>query len=306
MSDADLDSFFSELKELAESKPAPELVAPAEVAPPRDLLKEAAAEDEEAEAASAPPPPPKASTSVFAPRSLKPNVLSRPAVISKPPMKAAPPPVAVAAAPVAVAAAPTHHLLPPALYHVPAPMMHHGFHPAPPMAYYDIMAGGMGAAGAAAAGGGGAGVSAPTYPPSSSAPQQAQPPPSKPSLKRSAAGETWVDPTLADWPANDYRLFVANLGPEASEDILAAAFSKYRTFAKCRVVKPKIGQGGQGKVKPYGFVSFIDPWDALAALKEMDGAYIGSRPCSLRKSNWESRGAEGGGGGGGGGKKPRV
>jgi RNA recognition motif-containing protein len=112
-------------------------------------------------------------------------------------------------------------------------------------------------------------------------------------VKRSAAGETWVDPTLSDWPDNDYRLFVANMGPEVTDEILSASFSKYKTFAKCRVVKPKIGMGGQGKIKPYGFVSFIDPWDALAALKEMDGAYIGGRPCSLRKSNWEARGASG-------------
>ena len=86
-----------------------------------------------------------------------------------------------------------------------------------------------------------------------------------------------------------------------------ASFSKFRSFHRARVVKPKVGQGGQGKVRPYGFLSFLDPWDALAALKEMDGAYVGSRPVALKKSNWKERNAEpagkkakeGGGGGGG-------
>ncbi len=31
---------------------------------------------------------------------------------------------------------------------------------------------------------------------------------------RTGAGETWVDPTLNEWPENDYRLFVGDLGNE--------------------------------------------------------------------------------------------
>jgi len=115
----------------------------------------------------------------------------------------------------------------------------------------------------------------------------------------------WTDSTLADWPEDDFRLFVANLGPDANEDLLRAAFLKYPSFAKCRVIKPRVGQGSQSKVKPYGFLSFTDPWDALRAMKEMEGAYIGSRPCSLKKSNWKERVVEGGGGGGGGGKRAK-
>ena len=58
-----------------------------------------------------------------------------------------------------------------------------------------------------------------------------------------------------------------------------------------------------GKVRPYGFVSFLDPWDALAALKDMEGAYVGGRPMRLKKSNWKDRmkPARGHGGGGAGG-----
>lgn len=33
---------------------------------------------------------------------------------------------------------------------------------------------------------------------------------------RAAAGQRWVDTTLAEWPENDYRIFVGNLGNEVS------------------------------------------------------------------------------------------
>ena len=39
----------------------------------------------------------------------------------------------------------------------------------------------------------------------------------------------------------------------------------------------------------YGFVSLLDPIEGARALREMNGKYIGNRPCKLRKSNWEER-----------------
>lgn len=39
----------------------------------------------------------------------------------------------------------------------------------------------------------------------------------------------------------------------------------------------------------FGFVSFMDPIEGAKALREMDGKYVGNRPCKLRKSNWEER-----------------
>jgi RNA recognition motif. (a.k.a. RRM, RBD, or RNP domain) len=39
----------------------------------------------------------------------------------------------------------------------------------------------------------------------------------------------------------------------------------------------------------YGFVSFRDPATGAKALREMDGKYVGNRPCKLRKSSWEVR-----------------
>ena len=39
----------------------------------------------------------------------------------------------------------------------------------------------------------------------------------------------------------------------------------------------------------YGFVSFSDAVEGAKALREMNGKYIGNRPCKLRKSSWEER-----------------
>ncbi|CAN1176787.1 RNA-binding protein 42 [Linum perenne] len=87
----------------------------------------------------------------------------------------------------------------------------------------------------------------------------------KKAVPRKAAGQTWEDPTLAEWPENDYRLFCGDLGNEVVRD--------KRT----------------GKTKGYGFVSFSNITDLAAALKEMNGKYVGNRPIKLRKSNWKER-----------------
>src|SRR5690606_14575962 len=74
-------------------------------------------------------------------------------------------------------------------------------------------------------------------------------------IVRRAAGEQWEDPTLADWPDNDYRIFVGNLGNEVTNEMLLAAFKEYASASKSRVIMNK--QTGKGK--GYGFVSFMDP-----------------------------------------------
>eukprot|EP00887_Chlorella_sp_A99_P006749 scaffold3.g6749.t1 len=86
-----------------------------------------------------------------------------------------------------------------------------------------------------------------------------------------AVGKRWVDPTLTEWPENDFRIFVGNLGNEVSDAVLqarpigrqraprapapvhAAAFQKYPSFVKAKVIRYKHNQKPRG----YGFVSLM-------------------------------------------------
>lgn len=63
----------------------------------------------------------------------------------------------------------------------------------------------------------------------SPAPGQKRPP------GRSAGGERWRDPTLNEWPENDFRIFVGDLGYDCTDEILIKAFNKYSSFAKAKV-----------------------------------------------------------------------
>ncbi|XP_061352262.1 uncharacterized protein LOC133297188 [Gastrolobium bilobum] len=107
----------------------------------------------------------------------------------------------------------------------------------------------------------------------------------KKAVPRKAAGQTWEDPVLAEWPEDDYRLFCGDLGNEVNDDVLSKAFSRFPSFNKARVVRDK----RTGKTKGYGFISFANPSDLAAALKEMNGKYVGNRPIKLRKSKWKER-----------------
>jgi len=102
---------------------------------------------------------------------------------------------------------------------------------------------------------------------------------------RKAAGQSWEDPTLAEWPDDDFRIFCGDLGNEVTDEMLSNAFSKYGSFLRAKVIRDK----RTGKTKGYGFVSFSDPMEFIKALNEMNGKYIGNRPVKLRKSKWEER-----------------
>ncbi|CAL5406928.1 unnamed protein product [Camellia sinensis] len=116
----------------------------------------------------------------------------------------------------------------------------------------------------------------------------------KKAIPRKAAGQNWEDPTLTEWPemlevlegflagdvamwfggfcgdmvmrTDDYRLFCGDLGNEVNDDVLSKAFSRFPSFNMARVVRDK----RTGKTKGYGFVSFANPLDLAAALKEMN------------------------------------
>jgi len=102
---------------------------------------------------------------------------------------------------------------------------------------------------------------------------------------RKAAYDSWEDPTLSDWDPEDHRIFVGDLGNEVNDIVLFQAFSKYPSIQKAKVIRDK----RSGKTRGFGFVSFTDPTDFANALREVNGKYIGNRPCKLRKSRWKDR-----------------
>lgn len=81
------------------------------------------------------------------------------------------------------------------------------------------------------------------------------------------------------WNPNHFRLFVGNLGPDATDEMLIGAFEKYASMSKARVVKDHKGEN-----KGYGFVAFEKAEDYLRAFKEMNGKYVGQRPVQLKRA----------------------
>lgn len=102
---------------------------------------------------------------------------------------------------------------------------------------------------------------------------------------RSAGGETWEDKTLNEWDKNDFRIFVGDLGNEVTDEMLVKAFSRYPSFKKAKIII----DSGSRKSKGYGFVALSEPDDYIKAMREMQGHYIGTRPCKLKKSTWQDR-----------------
>jgi len=107
----------------------------------------------------------------------------------------------------------------------------------------------------------------------------------KKSHVRAAAGQTWTDPTLTQWPPNDFRLFVGNLAKDLKDHDLSAAFSKYPSFAMAKIMYNK----SDGKSRGYGFVSVLDPKDCAKAIREMNQSWLGSRPIQVKRSEWKDR-----------------
>ena len=61
---------------------------------------------------------------------------------------------------------------------------------------------------------------------------------------RMAAGERWEDKTLQDWPENDFRIFVGDLGGETTDTMLADCFKKCVRQKGCG---GGAAEGGEGK-----------------------------------------------------------
>ncbi|CUM50991.1 unnamed protein product [Debaryomyces tyrocola] len=99
-------------------------------------------------------------------------------------------------------------------------------------------------------------------------------------VKRAGGGKSWEDSSLLEWNPNHFRLFVGNLGTDATDELLANAFGKYKTLSKVKVPMDK----KTGKNKGYGFVAFESPDDYFQAFKDMNGKYIGQHPVQLKRA----------------------
>lgn len=87
------------------------------------------------------------------------------------------------------------------------------------------------------------------------------------------------------WNPKHFRLFVGNLGEEATDEILTAAFAKYDSVSNARVPVDTKTQKNRG----YGFVAFASADDYLKAFKEMNGKYVGLRPVQLKRAEGKTK-----------------
>lgn len=99
-------------------------------------------------------------------------------------------------------------------------------------------------------------------------------------VRKQVGDRSWDDDSLAEWDPKHFRLFVGNLGPDANDQLLIDAFSKFETLKKVKVPLDK----KTGKNKGYGFVAFESSDSYLRAFKEMNGKYIGLYPVQLKRA----------------------
>jgi len=99
-------------------------------------------------------------------------------------------------------------------------------------------------------------------------------------VRRSNGTTQWEDSSLLEWDPTHFRLFVGNLGQDATDQMLAEAFGKYATMSKVKIPIDK----KTNKNKGYGFVAFADADDYFKAFQEMNGKYIGLHPVQLKRA----------------------
>lgn len=95
------------------------------------------------------------------------------------------------------------------------------------------------------------------------------------------------------------HLFVGDLPPEVTDDVLRKTFEAFGSLSDCRVM----WDPATSKSRGYGFLAFREKADAEQAIATMNGEWLGSRAIRVNWANSKS-GGEGGpssGGGGGGG-----
>jgi hypothetical protein len=110
-------------------------------------------------------------------------------------------------------------------------------------------------------------------------------PPATTALVTDTEPGTWVDSKVDEWPKNDFRIFVGNVGVDVTDVQLYHHFASRYT----RVLHTKIVRDSKGTSQGYGFVSFGDALECAKALRELDQTWLGSRPIRLKRSTWKDR-----------------
>lgn len=77
------------------------------------------------------------------------------------------------------------------------------------------------------------------------------------------------------------------MGNEVNDEVLTNAFKKYESFSKAKVIRDKKTM----KSKGFGFVSILKVDDYIKAMREMQGKYVGNRPITLKRSDWQKKSA---------------
>ena len=92
---------------------------------------------------------------------------------------------------------------------------------------------------------------------------------------------------------NHCHVFVGDLSPEVTDEVLSKAFSAFGTLSDARVMWDM----NSGKSRGYGFLAFRDKTDAEQAIATMNGEWLGSRAIRVNWANQKSGGMGGMGGG---------
>ncbi|KEP54605.1 putative nuclear and cytoplasmic polyadenylated RNA-binding protein pub1 [Rhizoctonia solani 123E] len=91
--------------------------------------------------------------------------------------------------------------------------------------------------------------------------------------------------------SNHFHVFVGDLSPEVSDEVLGKAFTAFGSLSDARVMWDM----NSGKSRGYGFLAFRDKTDAEQAIATMNGEWLGSRAIRV---NWANQKTQSGGGGG--------
>ncbi|KAI8145660.1 hypothetical protein BJV82DRAFT_711232 [Fennellomyces sp. T-0311] len=86
-----------------------------------------------------------------------------------------------------------------------------------------------------------------------------------------------------------FHIFVGDLSPEVTDDVLANAFSPFRTLSEARVMWDQ----STGKSRGFGFVAFRERADAEQAIATMNGEWLGSRAIRCNWANQKNTGSGG-------------